>query len=180
MTQPDLPEGRIELRLRAVAQVFNSLDPSPFHDRDLDDTAEEYILDWARELPPRAPIRIIVHLPADEAAKARTQDLGAACRNYFCARADILARDRTELFRTGRQYLAIGIPLLVVCLLASQFARAKLGSGPLAAIVSESLVIVGWVANWKPIETFLYDWWPLKRRRDLYLRLADAEIEIVE
>lgn len=38
--------------------------------------------------------------------------------------------------------------------------------------------IVGWVANWKPLEIFLYDWWPLTRRRDLYRRLARAEISI--
>ena len=36
----------------------------------------------------------------------------------------------------------------------------------------------GWVANWKPIEIFLYDWWPLARRRDLYRRLAAARVEV--
>jgi len=50
--------------------------------------------------------------------------------------------------------------------------------GPLARAFEESLIIVGWVANWKPIETFLYDWWPLRRRRDLYRRLQNAAVEI--
>jgi hypothetical protein len=58
----------------------------------------------------------------------------------------------------------------------SQIVRSRLGAGPLASTIAESLLLVGWVANWKPIETFLYDWWPLKRRRDLYRRLAAAEI----
>jgi hypothetical protein len=39
-------------------------------------------------------------------------------------------------------------------------------------------IIPGWAANWKPIETFLYDWWPLVRRRNLYHRLALANAEI--
>jgi hypothetical protein len=29
------------------------------------------------------------------------------------------------------------------------------------------------------METFLYDWWPLKRRADLYRRIASAEVDIV-
>ena len=30
--------GVIEVRIRELAQLFNSLDPSPFHERDLDQT----------------------------------------------------------------------------------------------------------------------------------------------
>ena len=48
----------------------------------------------------------------------------------------------------------------------------------MARALEESFIIVGWVANWKPMETFLYDWWPLKRRRDLYRRLAAASVKI--
>lgn len=55
----------------------------------------------------------------------------------------------------------------VACLAASQLPLAGLGTGPVVRALEESLIILGWVANWKPIETFLYDWWPLKRRRDL-------------
>ena len=43
--------ARIQLRLRELAQLFNSRDPSPFVDRDLDADAEEFIMSWAREHP---------------------------------------------------------------------------------------------------------------------------------
>ena len=170
--------GVIEVRIRELAQIFNSLDPSPFHERDLDDDAEEYIVGWARELPADAPLSIVVHLPEDEARKAEERGLKAALANYFAERASMQQRDLNELFRVGRRYLSIGVPVLVICLVASQLARARLGSGPIASAIAESLILVGWVANWKPIETFLYDWWPLKRRRDLYRRLAKAVVEI--
>ena len=74
--------------------------------------------------------------------------------------------------------MSIGVPVLVACLIASQLVRSVLGTGPLARALEESFIIVGWVANWKPIETFLYDWWPLKRRHDLYLRLEAAAVDI--
>lgn len=170
--------GVIEVRISELAQLFNSLDPSPFHERDLDDDAEEYIVGWARELPSDAPLSIVVHLPADEARKAEERGLKAALANYFAERAEIQQRDLNELFRNGRRYLLIGVPVLVVCLIASQVVRARFGRDPIGSAVAESLVLVGWVVNWKPIETFLYDWWPLKRRRDLYRRLAEAGVEI--
>lgn len=170
--------GVIEVRIRELAQLFNSLDPSPFHERDLDDDAEAHIVDWARELPADAPLRIVVHLPEAEARKAEERGLATSLANYFGARADKHDRDLRELFRNGRRYLSIGLPVLIGCLAASQLVRAALGTGPLARALEESLIILGWVANWKPIETFLYDWWPVRRRRDLYRRLGDAAVEI--
>ena len=177
-TTPAQQRELIEVRIREVAQLFNSLDPSPFHERDLDDDAEAYIVGWARELDPNAPVGIVVHLPTQEATKARERGLPTAMANYFAERAAMLDRDLDELSRLGVRYLSIGVPILVGCLVASQIARASLGTGPIARAVEESLIIVGWVANWKPIETFLYDRLPLKRRRDLYRRLAVARIEV--
>lgn len=174
---PEAP-SIIELRLATLAQLFNSLDPSPFHERDIDSEAEAYIVGWARELPPDRPLAIAVYLPKTEAAKARERGLDTALANYFRERARIVDLDLKDLFRTGRRDLGISIPLLIACLLASQVMRIWLGDGPLPSVLRESLVIVGWVANWKPLETFLYDWWPVARRRDLFRRLAAAKVEI--
>ncbi len=168
----------IEVRIRELSQLFNSFDPSPFHERDLDRDAEDYIVGWAGELPSDAPLRIIVHLPEEEARKAQERGLSAALANYFAERAAMQQRELNELFRVGRRYLLIGSLVLIACLLGSQMARTHLGTGPMEDVLAESLILVGWVANWKPIETFLYDWWPFKRRRDLYRRLARAPVEI--
>jgi hypothetical protein len=119
-----------------------------------------------------------VHLPEEEARKAQARGLSAALDNYFAERALMQQRDLNELFRVGRRDLLIGILVLIVCLVGSHMARTHLGPGPLASAIAESLILVGWVANWKPIETFLYDWWPLKRKRDLYRRLAHAPVDI--
>jgi hypothetical protein len=169
----------IEVRIRELAQIFNSFDPSPFHDRDLDSDAEDHIVGWARELPDKQPLKINIHLPEAEAAKARNRDLPKALGHYFDLRAERKKRELKELFRIGRRYLLIGVPVLIACLLSSHIVQARFGPGPLAKTIEESLIIVGWVANWKPIETFLYDWWPLKRQLDLYRRLAAADVRIV-
>ena len=50
---------------------------------------------------------------------------------------------------------------------------------PFKGLIEESFLILGWVANWRPLEIFLYDWWPLARRRDLYSRLSVATVELM-
>jgi len=40
------------------------------------------------------------------------------------------------------------------------------------ALLRESMVIGGWVALWRPLEIFLYDWWPILAERKLYDRLS--------
>ena len=50
---------------------------------------------------------------------------------------------------------------------------------PLADVLRESLLTGGWVAMWRPIEIFLYDWWPIRDERRLRERLSGMPIRIV-
>ncbi|WP_246668044.1 MULTISPECIES: hypothetical protein [Bradyrhizobium] len=170
-------EEVIELRVDNIAQLFHTLDPFPFRERDLDREAEEYIVGWARELSGRQPIRIRVHHPNTDVQAKEALELREAFGHYFADRANAVQRDINELFRVGRWSLVIGLAILITCLLLAQFVVGALFANPLRRLLEESLLILGWVANWRPLEIFLYDWWPLVRRRDLYRRLSRAVIE---
>jgi hypothetical protein len=168
----------IELTVQEVAQLFESLDPYPFLERDLDKDADEFIVGWARELPHDHGLKIVVHFPASEARSRAAGDLEAAIKRHFGRRAEAVRRDLRELFRIGRMSLAIGIAVLATCVGAAQYVELFAGEGPLGIIARESLIILGWVANWRPIEIFLYEWWPIARRRNLFRRLASAAVEL--
>jgi hypothetical protein len=168
----------IELSVKEVAQLFETLDPYPFHERDLDKDAEEYIVGWARELPRDSAFKIVVHLPAAEVQSRAAGGIEDGMKRFFAYRADAVGRDLRELFRVGRLSLFIGIVVLIACVTAAQFVDVVFGEGPLTVIMRESLIILGWVANWRPLEIFLYEWWPIARRRKLYRRLAVATIEL--
>ncbi|MDP1736506.1 MAG: hypothetical protein Q8L23_03595 [Caulobacter sp.] len=168
----------IELRVKEVGQLFHSLDPLPFRERDLDAGVEEYVVGWARELPGRRPIDIVIHLPRVEAGREDARHIADAIRNYFAYRAEVVGWDLKELFRVGRFSLLIGLAVLAVCVVAGRLVGSALGSGYLGRFFDEGLIILGWVANWRPIQIFLYDWWPLARRRRLYRRLAEAAVQL--
>jgi hypothetical protein len=174
---PKVAENLIEIRVNDIAQLFHTLDPFPFREKDLADEAEDYIVSWAREMPGNRPFKIVVHIPDNESQKGALRDFVEAFNRYFVGRAVVIQHDLNELFRIGRHSLLIGAPILVVCFLLAHLAGSYLTEPALRRLAEESFLILGWVANWRPLEIFLYDWWPLAHRRDLYHRLSAATVE---
>jgi len=74
--------------------------------------------------------------------------------------------------------MLIGLTVLAACILLSRAVLAVSGAGNFSRFTEEGFIILRWVANWKPIEIFLYEWLPLARRRDLYRSLAVANVEL--
>ncbi|MCI4682819.1 hypothetical protein K9U39_04055 [Rhodoblastus acidophilus] len=178
MAPPATRHYEITIRVRTVTQLFNSLDPSPFRERDLDPHADEFVTGWVRELPHGAPFTIVVELPIEEANRPEANRIREAFANYFRRCAEAAERDLRELFRVGWRSLLIGLVVLVACLSGSQLVAAKIKNTVVARVLEESLIIVGWVANWRPIEIYLYDWLPIRRRISLFRRIARAPVEI--
>jgi hypothetical protein len=48
----------------------------------------------------------------------------------------------------------------------------------LAEVFREGLLIGGWVAMWRPLEVFLYDWWPIRAEVRLFERLSRMPVRI--
>jgi len=171
------PVHRIELRLRELSQLFNSLDPTPFHEKDLDPDAEQFIESWALEFAPDSRLQIVVHLerqPADVDAEGL---VSTAIRNFFAYKAELKRRELRLLLREGRISLTVGLSFLAACLLAANLVSNVI-VGPYLQIVREGLTIGGWVAMWRPLQIFLYEWWPLVRRRRVYHNLATAQVRV--
>ena len=168
----------IAVRVRSIGHLFNSFDPSPFREKDLDAGVEEFLVSWVRELPPTASFTIVVHLPPEEAAKPEAEGIGEAFAHYFEYRWEAATHELRELFRIGRLSLAIGVVALIGCLVASQVVAKLIPNPVLARVLEESLILVGWVANWRPIEIYLYDWLPIRRRIKLFRRIAKAPVRL--
>ncbi len=171
------PAATIEIRLGKLQQLFNSFDPSPFHERDLDQDAEDYIVDSADEFPLTRPLTLVIHLPADQVPSSEGFDLAQAIHNYFGYRLDESRRRLRIFFRNGRMALLVGLAFLFVCIALRQLAFA-VARGTASEIAAEGLLIIGWVAMWRPLEIFLYDWRPLQRRCRLLAKLSQIPVVV--
>jgi hypothetical protein len=161
-----------------MGQLFNSMDPSPFIEKDLDDDAEEFIVSWAQEFPLNAPVTLTIYLeqwPAGDPEEL----IKTAVHNHFAHRAEITDLEFKRLLKQGQTSLFIGLAFLSVCLVLS---KVLLGheADTWAAIVREGLTIAGWVAMWRPMQIYLYDWWPLRRRGRIYAKLSYMPVEVVQ
>ena len=135
----------VELWLATPQQMFNSFDPSPFHEKDLDREAEEYIVGSADEFPLPRPIRLVTHLPKEKLLFAEGLGFEKAVRNYFAYRLKETRRRMRFQFREGRAALAIGLAFLFFCMSVRQLA-VVIPSDGVTRILQEGLLILGWVA----------------------------------
>ena len=153
------------------------MDPSPFHERDLDDDAEEFIVSWAQEFPRRDPVSLVIHVNQIPEQRDAQHLVEAAVHHYFAYRAKLNRLEFRHLLKEGRTSLIIGLVFLGACLLISELLRRQEPRSVLM-IARQGLIIAGWVAMWRPMEIFLYAWWPLLRKGRLYQKLSRMHVEV--
>jgi hypothetical protein len=169
----------IEVRVAELKQLFNAMDPSPFRERDLSPDAEEFIVGWGRELPRDAPLALIVYLDRRAGVPEEAALLREAIREFFSVRAQTTRRRLRQLFWVGRVSLLIGVVFVAVTVGLGDLVATALQGQRLGEILRESLLIGGWVAMWRPLEIFLYDWWPIRLEARLSDRLSAMPVRIV-
>jgi hypothetical protein len=168
----------IEVHIAELKQLFNSIDPSPFRNRDLDPKAEEFIVGWAKDMARDAPLALLIDLDRPAGLPDEAVVLRDAIHEFFDQRAQSFWRRLRDLFRVGRTSLAIGLIALTVAIALGDFLASLMKGSQFGEIVRESLTIGGWVSMWRPLEIFLYEWWPLRREARLAEKLAVMPVRI--
>jgi hypothetical protein len=169
----------VEIHIHELPQLFNSLDPSPFYEKELDRNAEEYIVRSAQDVPSNSPTALVVYLGT--AAKTADEDrtLSEAIRAHFARQSLRYRRELRQLLRRGWISLGIGLAFLGICLIGGRVALQLMGETHVSRVLQESFLIGGWVAMWRPLEIFLYDWWPILSQCRIYDRLSRIQVRIV-
>ena len=67
---------------------------------------------------------------------------------------------------------------LAASILLGDLAANAVQGGRFAEILRESFLIGGWVAMWRPLEVFLYDWWPIRAEARLFDRLSAMPVRV--
>jgi len=168
----------IEVHVGELKQLFDAIDPSPFRNRDIDPKAEEFIVGWAKDLPRDASLALIVDLDREAGLPDESAVLRDAIHEFFRHRAETHRQRLRELFRVGRTSLVIGLAALAGAIALGDFLATLMKGSRIGEIARESLTIGGWVSMWRPLEVFLYDWWPIRNEARLSDRLAAMPVRI--
>lgn len=173
-------DGRvlIEIKLTSVIQLFNSFDPAPFYEKEIDTSAEHYIVDTVEDFPAKTKFLIHIYLPPSLVASQEANKIIPAIHNHFQYKMLVTERKFRAKFRFGRWSLLVGLTFLAIALVASELI-ATMTSSLLPQLLSYSLLIIGWAAMWEPVTVILYELWPIIRMKKVYEKISTMEIEIL-
>jgi hypothetical protein len=153
------------------------MDPTPFHHCNLDTDAEEFLESWALEFSHSSHFRIIVHIehmPPEDPSSLVSE----AIHHYFQYKSERTKRNLSLLLLEGRASLLIGVTFFAMCAFGTDL-LSVFASNTFLKLLKESLLIGGWVAMWRPMQIFLYDWWPFVRRIRIYRNLGRATVQVL-
>ena len=168
----------IEVHVGELRQLFDAMDPSPFREKDLNPNAAEFIIGWANDAPRAAPLALLVHLDRPAAPADEADILGDAIHQFFRLCAQRSRRRLRQLFQRGRLSLVIGLAFLAALSGMSDLVVRYMQGSRVAQVLHEGLLIGGWVAMWRPLEVFLYDWWPIRAEARVFDRLAAMPVRV--
>lgn len=173
------PHHRLEIRIRELKQLFNSMDPAPFSEKDLDADAEQFIVESAEEHALDTPLELVVHLATTPDEPDPHHVVLTAIHHYFRERAEYARLAFRRLMRQGQASLLIGIVFLATCFTGAELLDKFQPANRWLQLLREGLVIAGWVAMWRPMEIYLYDWWPLRRKLKLMRKLSHMPVKVM-
>lgn len=163
----------IEIRLNNLAQLYDSLDPAPFHEKSLDRDAEAYLLDCAGEHPAGTSLRLMVHGP--ENLRSHVTQIANAIHSHFSLAHRQVERRWRGHVRLARIVVVAGLFVLTLSLLLRRLLTELPFPG--AGLISEGLLILGWVALWRPIEQAMFDRFDHRHKTALLESLARIPVE---
>jgi hypothetical protein len=169
-------EVTIILRMRSASALFIA-EESPFYGiRMIKKEYEDFLVERAAPARGRASIKIKVELATADPQSGRIEN---AIRQHFEYRKNLAKQEIKNWLNRGWTSLLIAFIFLGLIFLVLEFSKSFEPGQALPLTVKEFLIILGWVALWKPADLLLYEWRPHKREAVLYERLENASIEIL-
>ena len=174
----DGPSGEIRLRLPSLSALFQA----PAVDPLAGEFSGKSGFDWLqtalkRGWKGRADTTILeVLLPELEAtaanqARAQTALVARAIALAEEAAGDLLFLEKQRI----RAWIKGGIFFAVCLFLATAMERAPFSEFT-RSLLSETIIIAGWVGLWHPLDLTLYAWWPPRFRQEIYGHIAKMKL----
>ena len=166
----------IDCHLQSPQQLFDSRDPAPFRDKDLDEDFVRYLTLSLREISIKNNVKLVMLFPESVRQNVDQESITRAIHNFFEFEVEASRNEMSSLFRQGRVSLLIGLNFLLFFSLIS-WLNQYISNEFWRVFVKESFNLLGWVSMWKPIQIYLYDWWPIHDRILFYRKLSQIEVQ---
>jgi hypothetical protein len=169
--------AKFGIRVASVDELLDPYSVEAVEHRPLRDEVRDLILyEWIDTREER-PSSLVVQMPADQRRPDLDRHLSTAIRSDLEETYEESGRLRS-FTHSERHEAWIGIGFLVVCLTISGMLDRLADGNELLEGISQGIVVLGWVALWRPAERYVR---AVSRRlnRRRYRELSEVPIEIV-
>lgn len=169
-------KATIEIVVFSLEQLFDKRDPNPFLTKDLDEDASDYIITSAEEIGVKklGKLKIYVRSPTEAHSPLLIQK---SIHKFFTYRLELNRRKIKKTLSTGYKALIIGLVFLAFSVFLSRFIGNFEEKTFINNFLKEGFLLLGWVSMWKPVNVFLYDWWPIIEDQKILKALSEIKIE---
>ena len=117
-----------------------------------------------------------LNIDASNAAPELITKIQAAITNHYTQKVQDTLWELKEYRRDLLHAFIYGTLFLGVCF-SLHAALGRLFVDDFPRVLDEGLIIIGWVALWRPAELLTYEWMPIRRRLKLQRKLATLAIK---
>lgn len=166
----------LEIKVQELRQLFDERDPAPFRQKDLDDDAADYMVSCFRDLP-QDPEMLVIYAGKEIPSQFSAAEVTQALHDFFQFEAERTQRQMRFTLQTGLRSLLIGFSFLTLFSFISYVLRQQPES-IMINMVKETIYLLELVSMWRPVQIFLYEWWPYIELKNIYLKLAKIKVVI--
>jgi hypothetical protein len=174
MNSPEPSAQPFAIRLNSISDLFWPLDARPVADRTLSEDARWHLLDEWDRLRDRKPSSLTVYAPASERAQTDENAVRTAIHRSLEKAAGPLRRV-DPLSRQEMVAIRIGILFLFLSIMVST-AIERSSNDVIMEGISQGILVVGWVALWRPAERFIVEVVPHFFNRRRISEFADIDV----
>ena len=167
----------IILKLENVDQVLIVPHNVFYGKRMLTTDVEEYLIEEAEKYSNKTDIHLKVYLSTQHLN--RSQEVETAVHQHFAYKKNKSLNQLRRTLKLGWKGLLVAIVFLSILVLFTLIIIRQIPEGGLSIIFREILIILGWVALWRPADLLLYEWRPFKRDAKLFGKLERCKIEVL-
>ncbi|MCD4758601.1 MAG: hypothetical protein K8R39_10035 [Arcobacteraceae bacterium] len=166
----DNGEVIIKISAKKVEDLYNEYDKkSSFSKKDLDQELVEYIIESVNEIG-KEPFSLKFYLE-DQIPKGLQEKVRNSIKLYFSYLQDLEKKKMKEQVKNSFIFIIIGL-FFTTCSLLSGDSESFI-----VKILSEGMLVAGWVSLWEALATLLIKWLPLTKKLKTFTRVFNCDVE---
>ncbi len=159
----------IKISTNKVEDLYNEFDrESSFLKKDLDEELVEYIIDSVSEIGKE---EFCIKFYFDERVDIKRQNkIKNSIKEYFTYLGELEKRKMSEQIKNSMIFMIIGLVFTTFALLTGD------SENIIVELLSEGMMVAGWVSLWEALATFLIKWLPLTKKLKLFKRVLACDV----